>query len=170
MRPGLRAFCCAGLFVAGLAQAQESEGDSKPVSGKTLDGGGITESSCGVLATRTGLPTDVYGVDGMHALGLTAEKPLRISQNADMKIKGVVCWRSEARLVANDYLVLQQTGLPLYIKNDTEDEAQSRTIVLEPASGSFRVRQLSGPEWSAAEQDEILQLIKLYAQKNQEKQ
>ena len=156
--------CCLGVFVTGLAPAQESK-EIEPVSGKTPDGGVINESTCGVLAAKSGLPADVYAVGGLHALGVTADKPLRVIQSSEMKIKGVVCWRSEARLVATDYLVPRQTGLPLYIKTDTEDEARNRTIVLELAGGSYRVRQLSGPEWSAVEEEEMIKLMTSYNQR-----
>jgi hypothetical protein len=80
----------------------------------------------------------------------------------DVKIKGVMCWRSEARLAANDYLVPHSTGVPLYIKTDTGDEAADRTIALEKVRGSFRVRLLSGPKWTPEEEKEVLQAVQLF--------
>ena len=96
---------------------------------------------------------------GVHALGHTQESPLKLGTNADVKIMGLVCWRSEARLAPGDYLVPDKVGVPLFIKTDTGDEKKDRTITLEKAGGSPRVRLLAGPEWSKAEEEEVKKAI-----------
>lgn len=121
----------------------------------------LSEESCSVVITQGDGKVDYGKVDGLKvrerdpnaALSLGADK-------ADVVIKGIVCWRSEARFAKHDYLVARQ--YPLYMKSEHEDEARSRTAALEYASAGFRVRLLDGLPWSAAEQEEIRQRGKDY--------
>jgi len=85
-----------------------------------------------------------------------------------LTINAVVCWRSEARLAENDYLVAQ-AGFPFYVKTDLEDGSTNRTLVLERVNGSFRARLLSGPALSDAERQEIQRLLALYDTKYQDR-
>ena len=98
----------------------------------------------------------------MHVLDRTVDDPLVLKSTPDVKISGVVCWRSEARLAPNDYPVPHTTGFSLYVKTDTGNEATDRTIALEKVSGSFGVRLLSGPAWSPAEENEMKQALTAY--------
>jgi hypothetical protein len=81
-------------------------------------------------------------------------------------VNAVVCWRSEARLAEEDYLV-PEAGFALYVKTDYTNEAANRTLVLELADTSFRARLLSGPALSDAEKQEIQRLLSLYNTKHQ---
>jgi hypothetical protein len=127
-----------------------------------VSGAVLTEDSCEVSSTTIGKKPELREVPGMHVLDQTEDDPLVLTSTADVKISSVMCWRSEARLAPNDYLVPHKTGFPFYIKTDTGNEATDRTIVLEKVSGSFRVRLLSGPAWSPAEEDEMVQALTLF--------
>jgi len=149
------------MFGAANALAQ-ADG---PVTGPAINGDLLTEDSCEVLATSQGKSPELREVPGMHVLDRTEKNPFVVDSTPDVLISGVMCWRSEARLAPNDYLVGHKTGHHLYIKTDTGNEATDRTIALERVSGSFRVRLLSGPEWTKAEEEEMKTAIKLYIER-----
>jgi hypothetical protein len=154
--------CCLALLVSAPASSQDSESEPTPVQGVAISGTDLTEDSCEVLASTKGESPKLREVPGMHVLGRVETDPLVIHSTEDVKIKGVMCWRSEAKLAPNDYLVPHKTGVPFYIKTDTGNEAADRTIALEKVSGSFRVRLLSGPDWTPDEEKEMQQAIQLY--------
>jgi hypothetical protein len=153
---------CLVLLGSATASAQDTDAEPTPVQGVAINGTDLVEDSCEVLASIKDQSPELREVPGMHVLGRVESNPLVLHSSDDVKIKGVMCWRSEARLAANDYLVPHSTGVPLYIKTDTGNEAADRTIALEKVSGSFRVRLLSGPKWTPEEEKEVLQAIQLF--------
>jgi hypothetical protein len=127
----------------------------------------LSESSCSVLVTQDrGKPT-MRDVPGLEILNRRAGEPLILTGVDGVTVNAVVCWRSEARLAENDYLVTD-AGFPLYVKTDGQDESASRTLVLERSNGSFRARLLSGPSLTDAEKVEIQHFLALYDTKHQE--
>ena len=123
--------------------------------------GPLTEDSCPLLASDPGEKATLRDVPGLTVLDRPSDEPFVLFGIDEVRVKGVLCWRSEARLSRNDYVV-PAAGFPLYIKTDYDDEGQNRSIVLESTSAGFRVRLLSGPEWSDAERIEVRQLIAFY--------
>lgn len=121
----------------------------------------LTEDSCSVIATNTGEKPMVRDVPGLSVLNLDPNEPFPVFATDGVKLNGVMCWRSEARFSRNDYVVAA-AGLSLYVKTDYEDESLNRSVVLENASGSFRIRLLSGPAWTAAEKEEMSQLVRFF--------
>lgn len=121
----------------------------------------LTEDRCSVIATNTGEKPMVRDVPGLSVLDLDPSQPFPVFATDDVKLNGVMCWRSEARFSKNDYVVAA-AGLALYIKTDYEDESLNRSAVLENAGGSFRIRLLSGPAWTAAEKKEMIPLIRFF--------
>jgi hypothetical protein len=150
------------LLMSVPAISQDADASSIPVRGVAVSGADLTEDSCEVLATTTGQSPALREVPGLHVLGRVESDPLVIQSTPDVKISGVMCWRSEAKLAANDYLVPHVTGIPLYIKTDTGTESADRTIALEKVNGSFRVRLLSGPHLTPDERSEMVQAMTLY--------
>ena len=136
---------------------------SRPLAGKTVSGDPITEDVCQILASTLGAKPELTDAPAVHALGHTEASPLKLATNADVKLMGLVCWRSEARLAPEDYLVPDKVGVPLFIKTDTGDERKDRTITLEKVGGYPRVRLLAGPEWTEAEKTEIKAAIAVYS-------
>jgi uncharacterized protein YegJ (DUF2314 family) len=124
-------------------------------------GATLSEESCSVLATHDGEPPAMREVPGLTILNRRADDPLTLVGVDGVTIKGVVCWRSEARLAENDYLVAD-AGFPFYVKTDRQDESANRTLVLEGSGASFRVRLLSGPSLTDEEKTEIQRLLSLY--------
>jgi hypothetical protein len=149
------AFTAVTLLTIASASSQESFGPDSQVQGVTISGSILIEDSCEVLASSKGQKAELREVPGLHALDRTEARPLAVPSTPDVKISGVMCWRSEARLAPNDYLVGTTTGLSLYIKTDTGDQATDRTIALEYINGGFRVRLLSGPDWTPSEEEEM---------------
>ncbi len=127
----------------------------------------LSEDSCSVLVTKKGEQPALQDAPGLKVLDRRPENPLVISADDGITINAIVCWRSEARFADNDYLV-SEAGFPLYVKADFEDEAKNRTVSLERINGSFRIRMLSGPKWSKAEEDEMGQFISLFEAKFRE--
>ena len=146
---------CVVLLPCTSASSQESSAPASQVRGVSINGSVLTEDSCEVLASTNGMKPELREVPGLHVLDRTEANPPAIASTADVKISGVMCWRSEARLAPNDLLVPNTTGLSLFIKTDTGNQATDRTIALEKMNGSFRVRLLSGPDWTPAEEDEM---------------
>jgi len=155
----------AGLLVSTAANSQEPQLQTNQVTGASINGVSLIEDSCEVLAAAQGQKAELREVPGLHVLDKTPENPLVLTPAPDVKISGIMCWRSEARLAPNDYLVPLKNGFSFYVKTDTGDESKDRTIALEKASGSFRVRLLSGPDWSASEEDEVQKAIQLYIER-----
>ena len=77
----------------------------------------LSESSCSVLATHDRDKPTMRDVPGLEILNRHADEPLIITGVDGVTINAVVCWRSEARLAENDYLVTD-AGFPLYVKTD----------------------------------------------------
>jgi hypothetical protein len=121
----------------------------------------LTEESCSVLAGKTGEKPDLRDVPGLSVMSLRPDNPLVMKAADGIAISGIVCWRSEARLVENDYLVLD-AGFPLYIKAEFDDESRNRTLALERSGGTFRVRLLDGPALTGQEQGDFQNMIALY--------
>ncbi len=144
------------LLMTAAATAQESSKADSPVQGTAINGSVLTEDSCQVLASTNGQKPELRDVPGLHALDRNESRPLALASTPDTRNIGVVCWRSEARLAPNDYLVPAKAGVSLYIKTDTGNEATDRTIALEKVNGSYRVRLLHGPAWTSAEQQEMI--------------
>jgi hypothetical protein len=153
---------CLALLGSAAANAQNADAESTPVQGVAISGTDLTEDSCEVLSSTQGQRPELREVPGMHVLGRVETDPLVVHSTAEVQIKGVMCWRSEAKLAPNDYLVPHSTGIPLYIKTDTGNEATDRTIALEKINGGIRVRLLSGPHWTPAEEKEMVQAMTLY--------
>jgi hypothetical protein len=165
-RSSIRSWLLAAALLLGSAVAisQDTAALFAPVQGSATNGDVLTEDSCDVLATTKGKRAELREVPGMHVLDRTVGDPLVLTSTVEVKISAVVCWRSQARLAPNDYLVPHQTGVSLYIKTDTGKEAIDRTIALEKVSGSFRVRLLEGPAWSPAEEAEMERAIQLFVE------
>jgi len=165
-RSSIRSWLLAAALLLGSAVAisQDTAALFAPVQGSAINGDVLTEDSCDVLATTKGKRAELREVPGMHVLDRTVGDPLVLTSTVEVKISAVVCWRSQARLAPNDYLVPHQTGVSLYIKTDTGKEAIDRTIALEKVSGSFRVRLLEGPAWSPAEEAEMERAIQLFVE------
>lgn len=156
---------CVVLFASVTANAQDSEAEPTSVQGIAIDGTDLTEDSCEVLSSAKGQKPELREVPGMHVLGRVASDPLKIHSTGEVTINGIMCWRSEAKLAPNDYLVPHSTGVPLFIKTDTGNESADRTIALEKINGSFRMRLLSGPELTPAEQKEMVVALNLYSKR-----
>ena len=152
----------AGVVLNAVAGSQGAPVQPDQIRGVAVGGTELTEDSCEVLASTQGKKPELREVPGMHVLDRTEAAPLVLKSIPDVKISAIVCWRSEARLAPNDYLVPHSTGLPLYIKTDTGNEATDRTIALEIVSGSLRVHLVRGPAWSPAEGDEMKQALAVY--------
>jgi hypothetical protein len=150
------------LLASATVTAQEPDTQSAPVQGLSIGGADLTEDSCEVLASINSQSPELREVPGMHVLGRVETDPLVIHSTDEVKIKGVMCWRSEAKLAPNDYLVPHKTGVPLYIKTDTGNDATDRTIALEEVNAGIRVRLLSGPKWKPAEEAEMLKAMALF--------
>jgi hypothetical protein len=150
------------LILSPVANSQDAPVQQGQVRGVAVSGAVLTENSCEVSSTTIGKKPELREVPGMHVLDKTEADPLVLTSTTDVKISSVMCWRSEARLAPNDYLVPHKTGFPFYIKTDTGNEATDRAIVLEKIGGSFRVRLLSGPAWSPAEEDEMVRALTLF--------
>jgi hypothetical protein len=118
----------------------------------------LTEDSCSAIVSKEGEKPDLHSVAGLSVLSLRPDHPLMMRAEGGVKIHGVVCWRSEAQLAENDYLVTD-AGFPLYIKTDLEDASHNRTLILERTRGGFRTRLVDGPELSAEEKDETQKLL-----------
>lgn len=128
----------------------------------------LTEESCSVLAGKTGEKPDLREVPGLSVMSLRPDNPLVMKAADGIAISGIVCWRSEARLAENDYLVLD-AGFPLYLKTDFEDESRNRTLALERNGSAFRARLLDGPELTVQERGDIQNMIALYDAKVQDR-
>jgi hypothetical protein len=121
----------------------------------------LTEDGCSAAVTeRSNTEPWFEEVPGLSILRWNPAQPLRV-RGVTLEIKGILCWRSDARFAPNDYVVAL-AGLPLYVKTDFADATRNRTLVLEGTKAGFRVRLLSGPELSGAERDEMHRLIKHY--------
>jgi hypothetical protein len=121
----------------------------------------LTEDGCSAAVTaRSNTEPWFEEVTGLSILQWDPAQPLRV-RGVTLKIKGILCWRSDARFAPNDYVVAL-AGLPLYVKTDFADAKRNRTLVLEGTRPSFRIRLLSGPELSDIEREEMRQLIKHY--------
>jgi hypothetical protein len=156
---GHLALTCVVLLTSTSASSQESSAQVSQVQGVSIDGSVLSEDSCEVLASTKGQKPELREVPGMHVLDRIESQPLVVAPMAGVKISGIMCWRSEARLAPNDYLVPSTAGVPLYIKTDTGKQETDRTIALEKSGGSFRVRLLSGPDWTPAEEEEMKQAM-----------
>ena len=128
----------------------------------------LTEDSCSAIATRAGEKPVMRDVPGLSILNRRPDEPLVLVGVDGVTINGIVCWRSEARLAENDYVPLE-AGFSLYIKTDRENDADSRTLVLEMAGGSFRARLLSGPALTDAEKMDIQRFLSAYEARHREK-
>jgi uncharacterized protein YegJ (DUF2314 family) len=137
-------FACMLFAVATAAQAAQ-----------------LTEQSCSVIASKADEKPVLQEVPGLSVLSLRPDHPLGMHAADGVTIRGIACWRSEARLAENDYLVSDE-GLPLYIKTEFEDESRNRTLILERTNGGFRARLLNGPELSADEKSEVEKFLALY--------
>ena len=153
---------CVVLLTCTTASSQESRTPATQVQGVAINGSVLTEDSCEVLASTKGNKRELREAPGLHVLDRTEANPPVIASTADVKISGVMCWRSEARLAPNDLLVPNASGISLYIKTDTGNQATDRTIALEKVNGSFRVRLLSGPDWTPAEEAEMIEAMTLF--------
>lgn len=121
----------------------------------------LTEDGCSAAIDQPGSPEpSFHEVPGLSILEWDPRRPLRIP-GVGSNVRGILCWRSDARFSTNDYLVAL-AGLPLYVKTDFIDAARNRTLVLENTKAGFRIRLLSGPEFSSAELEEMRKLIKHY--------
>jgi hypothetical protein len=121
----------------------------------------LTEDGCSAAVTeRNNTEPWFEEVPGLNILEWNPAQPLQV-RGLPLEIKGILCWRSDARFAPNDYVVAL-AGLPLYIKTDFMDAKRNRTLVLEFTRAGFRIRLLSGPELSRAEHDEMRKLIKHY--------
>jgi hypothetical protein len=152
-----------GLVCIFLLPVDATSAD-QPVTGKTFNGEAITEDECQVLASVKGAKPALRDAPGVHVLGHTAADPLVLASTPEVSIKGLGCWRSEARLAPDDYLVPDRIGVPLFIKTDTGDATKDRAITLEKAGGSYRVRLLAGPAWSKAEEAEMIKALGVFNQ------
>jgi hypothetical protein len=123
---------------------------------------GLSSSRTRASSTNAGERAGLRDVPGMHVLGRSPESPLVIVPTDDVRINGVVCWRSSARFAANDYLVPESLGFPLYVKTEGEDETADRTVVLERIGGSLRVRLLAGPELTDSEREETVRVLRAF--------
>jgi hypothetical protein len=128
----------------------------------------LSEDSCSLLMAQNGQQPALQAVLGLEVLSLRPDRPLAVVAPDGVKVNAVVCWRSEARFAENDYLVAE-AGFPFYVKTELEDETKDRTALLERVNGGFRIRLLSGPGWSKAEEDEMKQFIALYSTKFRER-
>gem|GEM_PF-1479710 len=142
--------------------AEESQENLKGVA---LDGTNIIEEECQVLSSNGDEVSTLREVPGMHVLNRTKEDPLVIFAIENVKIKGVVCWRSPAKFAENDFLVPENLGYPLYIKYESEQESQNRTFILEKIGGSFRIRLLSGPDITSQEKLDLIKVLSNYEKK-----
>ena len=93
------AFVFAIVLTSASANSQEPTVESAQVQGAGFNGAVLIEDSCEVLATTQGKSPELREVTGMHVLDRTEEKPLVLTSTPDVKISGVMCWRSEARLL-----------------------------------------------------------------------
>lgn len=148
------------FLTTGTAYSTESLVNSSGVRGVSVGGLTLTEDSCELLLSTEGEKPEMREAPGMHVLDRTAARPLRVLSLPGAKVHGIVCWRSDAALAPNDYLVAMSTGLPLYIKADTESQVASRTIVLERNNALFTARLLTGSPWTQAEEREIGDALK----------
>jgi hypothetical protein len=156
---------CVMFITSTVTFSSDSSIDSSDVRGVSIGGRVLTEDSCELLLSAGGEKPELREAPGLHVLDRTSSRPLTIISSSQTKISGVVCWRSEATLAPNDYLVAMSTGLALYIKTDIGSQAVDRTIVLERINGMFGVRLLSGPPWSSTEERENGDAIKRFDQK-----
>jgi hypothetical protein len=121
----------------------------------------LTEDGCSAAVSELGNAEPRFQeIPGLSILEWDPAQPLRI-RGVDSKIKGILCWRSDARFSRNDYVVAL-AGLPLYVKTDFLDEKRNRTLVLEGTRAGFRIRLLSGPAFSKAEREKMRRLIEHY--------
>jgi len=121
----------------------------------------LTEDGCSAAIDQPGSTEPRFqDIPGLSILEWDPRRPLRIP-GVGPDVRGILCWRSDAKFSANDYLVAL-AGLPLYVKTDFIDATRNRTLVLENTKGGFRIRLLSGPEFSNPEFEEIRRLIKHY--------
>jgi hypothetical protein len=98
----------------------------------------------------------------MHVIDRTPQEPLVLEATQGVQIDAIICWRSRASLAPNDYLVPLRSGYRLVIKTDLHDDKANRTISLEMAGGSLRVRLLAGPVWTRADEEEMKAAIELF--------
>lgn len=121
----------------------------------------LTEDGCSILVTTDGLKPELHDVPGLSVLELRPEAPLSFELEEGVKVNAIVCWRSEAKLADHDDMVTD-AGFAFFVKTELEDASRDRTLVLERAGGSYRVRLASGPEWTDAERAEINDVLRLY--------
>jgi hypothetical protein len=152
-------FACVLLLSSGSASSEEPAPTSSEVKGMTISGAPLTEDSCEVVVSVNGQKPELREAPGLHVLDKSESNPLVLTSTEDNKVLAIICWRSEAQLAPNDYLVPGRARVTLFIRTDTGNEATDRAIALEKSGGSYRVRMLSGPEWSKAEEREMIQAM-----------
>jgi len=144
------------------AGAQISEEEYGPVRGTAFDGSEIVEASCQVLATNDGEEPKLRPTSELYVLDRTEENPLVLTSTDDVELNGVVCWRSEAKFAATDYLIPDHLGIPFYVKTGDGNEETDRTIVLEKTGVGYRIRILSGPAFTDEERKRAIDLISYF--------
>ncbi len=117
----------------------------------------LIESSCAIVAQNDG-EAHMQTVPGLKVLG-HSDKPLKFEAEPGIKLIAIACERSEARFVITDAIV-PQSGLPLYVSSNANDgEHAARTVSLDLANGSFRIRLVEGKPWSSDEKAQIIKLL-----------
>lgn len=150
------------IFVVHSAESRDPSENFVPARGQAFDGSELVENSCEVLATNEGEDPGLRSVPGMYVLGRSEDNPLVLMSTDDVKINGVVCWRSEAKFSATDYLIPERLEVPFYVKTESGDEATDRTVVLEKIGTSYRVRVLSGPLFTDSEKEAVIGLLQYF--------
>lgn len=152
------------LFVSAFTSAQDEGETLEPVVGMAFDGTHLLEDGCQILSSNGEEKPTRRDVPGMDVLNRTKTDPLVVFGIENVIIKGVVCWRFPAKFSANDYLVPEKLGYPLYIKEITDNEEDLRTFVLEKINDRFRIRLLSGLDIQPEEKTELVRILSHYEQ------
>lgn len=114
------------------------------------------DERCGVIVPQEGGNEEVVQVPGFVVTGLSSFRFPAGYENAT----AVICGRAELRIEDNDYLVLVQGGVPLFIISD------DRTLILQMNDGQFYV-ELEGAELTEIEETQIQDALSRAQELNQ---
>jgi hypothetical protein len=132
------------ILLAGVASAADSRA--------------LTERECHAVVEPATGPAEVRKLPGIVVLDEKAATPFVAPTFSDATVKTIVCWRSVARFVLSDRRVAD-AGFRFAVKSQGVDGAQDRALVLEKLNDGFRIRALQGGSFTAAEQQEVVDLL-----------